>query len=305
MRRPGFVSYVACEGLGNRIRTHLVAHAYALHTGRRLAVDWAVVQAFGARFSDLFQLNDVIEMGRWSLTARMAGISRRVSRVRFNNRCLHAGQTIADLPRSSALVVEFGEAFTPHGVEDQGAVLGPYRDAVTAALVPRPQALAKITALRERFAPITVGLHVRRGDYHVNRPEGIVPFEWFSRAATRIRKVVPDVRFYVASDDHEAVRPLLDEFDCIIQAKPPRQASRQPWAVFGYDEKSDRDTVAGAMHALVDCWALSQTHIIWGYDKSSFSQLSAFLGKNRLLSPTEEHVDSICRELTVGRPTRS
>ena len=296
-----FVTYDAREGLGNRVRTHLVAHAYALHTGRQLVVDWDVYHAFGARFGDVFQLNGFTEATKWSSSAFAARICSRLSCVRYNHGWLLPGQTVADLPRCTAFMVRFGEAFFPHGLEDDGSVLGPYRDCVASSLVPKPATLQQIEDIKTRLAPLTIGIHVRRGDFCMAFPERVLAIEQYLNAASQIRAVVPAVRFYVASDDHDAVQPLLNSFDCVLQLKPPRGAPQRSIDVFGYDEKSDRDTKTGAQHAIVDCWALSSTYAILGSDYSSFAQLAAFLGRKPLVSPTSHDVDALCNALRDGR----
>lgn len=49
-----YVTYSVGEGLCNRLRIHLIAHAYALHAKATFVLDWPTVQAFGARYEDLF-----------------------------------------------------------------------------------------------------------------------------------------------------------------------------------------------------------------------------------------------------------
>jgi hypothetical protein len=283
------VTYDAVEGLGNRLRIHLVAHAYALHTSRKLLLDWKIVKAFGVRFSDLFELNGFQELDGSLWQSALVRLYQKHSFKRLNGLGhLSEDQTVEDLPHYRARLVQFGEAFWPTGCDNGGAVLGRYSDRVFQSLTPRRRILEKIGFYHSQFSPVMVGIHVRRGDFWISFPEKIVPVERYAQLARVILRIIPAARFFVATDDPHEAKPLLEEFPCVIQKKEPREVDSDPMEVFKYPNKCNRDTKAGAVEALVDLLLLSRTQLILGAPHSTFSVLASLMGKTKLLYPTRD-----------------
>lgn len=287
-----YVTYIAVEGLCNRLRTHFVAHAYALHTKRQFFVDWSVVKAFGVRYSDLFELNSFPEFNRYSLNSTLINFYRKFSMQRYNGKLLNESQTIKSLPDSPAKLVVFGEAFYPWAYENNGAVLDEYLDVVIDSVKPRAEILKKINDIRGRFSSKTVGIHIRRGDFHISFPDKIIPIENYVEVARHIVKSYPDVKFFLATDDFDEAKPLMDEFDCIYQEKAKRTSRSDPYKIFHYNNKCNRDTKQGALEAVADMYLLSATNLIIGSEVSSFSKMASFIGKTRLVIPNKQFFDN-------------
>jgi len=297
-----YVTYTAEEGLGNRLRVHLLAHAFALASGRTMVLDWSVVQACGARFSDLFEVPvGAIEI-RHSLHRRIFRLFSRHFGVYLNNRILTDSQTVEELAWVTARVVRLGEAVQPHALDVDGHVLGPFRDAVVEALRPVRAVRECVESSVSQFGEFTVGVHVRHGDFRVCFPDRFVATGVYAGVIGRVLTKVPAAIFYVASDDPEATVALQRQCRCIAQSRSPRVASRQAVDVFGYPEGSNRDTVQGVREGLADMLALARTRLIIGAPGSSFSQMASLFGRVPLLMPsaTDEDIDHALSTIRHG-----
>ena len=125
-------------------------------------------------------------------------------------------------------------------------------------LKPAPQLTFKIVELKNRFAPNTIGVHIRGTDSPY-RPR-------IERMAARMRAEIeldPDVKFFFASDGDETGEALLARFkDRFI--KPKKGATRS--------------TLQGQQDAVVDLFGLAGTSRIIGAQYSSFPLLASLIG---------------------------
>jgi hypothetical protein len=281
-----FVTYSVGEGLCNRLRIHLIAHAYALHAKAILVLDWPTVQAFGARYQELFSLTDVMVSGS-SAYGQVVLRLFKPRKIRFNGRQGPDFTNVADLPVPRYGLVDFGEVFMPFANENGGRVLGIYKERVLAALQPLPTIVDNVNLLKQRLRGPTVGVHIRRGDFHISFPDKLLPIEFYQHALREITKWEPAVGFYLSSDDHAFVAPLIEEFAAVVNPKAPRQSPRDSWSVFGYDNRCNRDTVQGAREAVTDLFMLKETDAILGAPGSSFSEMAAFIGGSALVLPED------------------
>ena len=126
----------------------------------------------------------------------------------------------------------------------------------------------QVKALFPDGAPV-IGVHIRRTDHQeaikhtsVSRYEEVMAGELEAR---------PDVRFFLATDDAEIKRRLLDRFgeDRIITARMELR----------------RDSQEGMKGAVLDLFALSRTEKIIGSYYSSYSEIAAELGGIELIIP--------------------
>lgn len=305
------MSYVAVEGLGNRLRTHLVAHAYAISRNKKFVVNWEAKKAFGAKFSDLFELRSFSESNIFLSNNFFIKLIRRNSFLKINGLGhLMENQTVEELPDYPARMLLFGEAFYPHACVNHGSVLGRFRERVIKDLVPRSGILKRIDELKSKFSEITVGFHIRRGDFHISFQEKILPITNYFEAARKILKINKEIKLFVASDDTDILKLFQSEFHCIFQKKGEREVGSDPMEVFLYDEKSNRDTKEGAIEALIDMWLLASTDLIVGSEHSSFSEMASLLGTTKFFIPTDENLingtlEKIIQDMTKPKIMKS
>lgn len=273
----GIVSYKACEGIGNRLRIHFVAHAFALATGRTLVPCWDLVKACRAGFSDVFVLPGSFDISRRPLLRKIHESLLRWKGVRLNGKILEAGQDVDDLRWITSPIVQFQEGMVPNALNDGGRVLGRYRRAVVDQLRPVSSVARVVDGVCRELGPSCIGFHIRRGDFHISFPECLQTIENIVALARAIRREFPDVAVFVATDDLEYCRPLLREARCVVAPRGPRRASRSALDVFEYEERSNRDTVEGVREGLTDLLVLSRTRVVIGTPKSSFTEMAGFL----------------------------
>ncbi len=281
-----YVTYSVGEGLCNRLRIHLIAHAYALHAKATFVLDWPTIQAFGARYEDLFSLTNGMVSGS-SAYGQLVLRILKPRRIRFNGRQGPDFANVADLPVPRYGLVDFGEVFSPFANENGGRVLGIYKERVLSALQPLPTIVDNVNLLKQRLQGPTVGVHIRRGDFHISFPDKLLPIEFYQHALHEITKWEPTVGIYLSSDDHAFVAPLVEEFAAVLNPKAPRQSPRDSWTVFGYDNRCNRDTGQGAREAVTDLFMLKESDVILGAPGSSFSEMAAFIGGSALVLPKD------------------
>ena len=133
-------------------------------------------------------------------------------------------------------------------------------------LKPSTQLAPKIIELKKRFAPHTVGIHLRGTD-HIKFP----PVE---KMITRMRAEVelnPEVKFFFTSDGDKRGEAIETLFEDRLIKKSPQNAPRM--------------TVKGQQDAVVDLFGLAATSRIIGTKRSSFGALAALIGNKPLLRP--------------------
>ena len=135
-------------------------------------------------------------------------------------------------------------------------------------LAPAPQLTPRIVELKKRFAPNTVGVHIRGTDL-LGAVPGTVPVE---RTIARMRAEVelnPDVKFFLASDGDRNEEAIVTLFEDRLIRSPLKRAPRE--------------TVEGQQDAVVDLFGLAATSRIIGRRFSSFATLAALIGNKPLL----------------------
>lgn len=285
---PRFVTYDAFEGLGNRLRSHLWAHAYALHTHRRLVVDWPRRHACWATFGELFDDAGLIELQRWPEPVQRA--ARAVCHrwgVRCNTPFPDGVSTVYEFDRVTSPLLRFGEAFRPHGLDGGGAALGEYGDIVRSKLNPREPIRLRIAEVRSRFEPFTIGVHIRRGDFVIDRRETMIPLENYAQLCRAVVVERPDALFFFTTDNP----PLIGDMSADFRSLSVNRAAYR--SVMGCTSEGvsydygDRCRLEGIQDAVVDLWTLANAKCIIGSPGSSFTELAGFLGKVPILYPND------------------
>lgn len=284
---PRWVTYVATEGIGNRLRIHYLVAAYALHRKIPMVLAWHKNHACGAEFDELFKVpadSLSIEDGR---TLRNNFEKRGKHLIhRLNNDQGSRFSSIEDIP-AFRMPVEFGEAFYPHAFTDNGRMLGSYREIVRQSLQPSSEVETKLSRLRAALPKHYVGVHVRRCDFLAVFPTQIRSTESYVRECERLLAERPDLVFYLACDDPSVVDEFKNRLPTVSQSRP---AYKENWLTdqhgltFNY---GDRDTYEGAVSACVDIWMLAGASRIIGTPMSSFSAAAAFIGDRPLIFPTQ------------------
>ena len=133
-------------------------------------------------------------------------------------------------------------------------------------LAPAPQLTPRIVELKKRFAPDTVGVHIRGTDM-----PGTVPVE---KVIARMRVEIelnPEVKFFLASDGDKNEDALVALFEDRLIRSP---------------QSTPRKTVEGQYDAVVDLFGLAATARIIGRRRSAFTTLAALIGNKPLLRVT-------------------
>ena len=132
-------------------------------------------------------------------------------------------------------------------------------------LKPAAHIASHIIELKKRFAPSTVGVHIRGTDRG-----HILPIE---KIITRMQAEVeldPKVKFFLASDGDERGKKVVDTFG-------------ERLIVYKNTRSSERRTLHGNQDAIVDLFGLAATSRIIGIGFSSFPILAAMIGNKPLL----------------------
>ena len=132
-------------------------------------------------------------------------------------------------------------------------------------LKPATHIASHIVELKKRFAPNTVGVHIRGTDRVY-----IPPIEKIIAKMRAEVELDPEVKFFLASDGDERGEEIVDTFgDRLIMYKNTRSFERR--------------TLPGNQDAIVDLFGLAATSRIIGMDFSSFPILAAMIGNKPLL----------------------
>ena len=141
-------------------------------------------------------------------------------------------------------------------------------------LKPSSQLASQIIELKKRFAPNTVGVHLRGTD-HLRGTERIdkkyPPVEKIIARMYAEVELDPDVKFFFASDGDKREEEIVTLFEERL-IRPPQRAPRR--------------TVEGQQDAVVDLFGLAATSRIIGTKRSSFATLAALMGNKPLLRLT-------------------
>ena len=134
-------------------------------------------------------------------------------------------------------------------------------------LKPIPQINSQIIELKKRFAPDTVGVHIRGTDLLGTLPSNVPVEKMIARMRAEV-ELNPDVKFFLASDGDKEEEKIISLFeDRLIR----------------FPERAPRGTVAGDQDAVEDLFGLAATSRIIGRGRSTFSALAAIIGNKPLL----------------------
>ena len=107
-----------------------------------------------------------------------------------------------------------------------------------------------------------IGVHIRRTD-NINAIENS-PLEAFITCMKTLQDTIPNIVFYVATDDKEVEESMMRQFPVIKHSY--------------FSDKKSRRTKNGMKDAYVDMLCLSKCKRIYGSYGSTFSQMAALIG---------------------------
>ncbi|MCD8298085.1 MAG: hypothetical protein LUC88_10985 [Prevotella sp.] len=119
-----------------------------------------------------------------------------------------------------------------------------------------------------------VGVHIRGTDNVKSKLHS--PFNVFVNFINKELIKDPNTKFYLATDEIEFKKKLIDMFDDIIITNR---------------EVLNRNSLEGMEGALIDLYCLSKTDYIIGSYYSSFSEIAAEIGGIKLYKAIEEGHD--------------
>jgi hypothetical protein len=256
-------------GLCNRLRSLDSCVNLSRILDARLELFWPVNKALGASFFDLFEASSLFTVRQ--VRPYQSRLARYLARL---GESIGVFQCFRD--------PESGPVGSIHGTKYFGSIptkiLSPFCRTVFletdhAFLYPEDYSYLRpikfirdeIVRVSERLRPLTVGVHIRRGD-HVSAIEHS-PLAGFISKMEQHADEFSEARFYLATDDEECRAGLIDRFgDRIIT---------QHGSV-------SRESVQGVQSAVVDLWCLAKCGQIWGSLGSSFSEMGFHLGAKEL-----------------------
>lgn len=251
-------------GLCNRLRAVLSAVSLIeeQHIVARLRVGWSADAECAARFDQLFEPlgspHVSIAPRRWTdrpVTRRNLHWPALVRSLFYSAQYRNRPPAIeATVPAASAagevrLYVSTGHAFCD------------YSPAYVRRLHPLPHLQQRIDALSVGFDAHTVGIHIRRTDHTTCIAES--PDALFVDAMQQAVDADPATRFYLATDDADLKRRLMEHFTGRVTVQ---------------DCCGTRADLRGMEEAVVDLWTLARTSRLLGSFWSSFTDTAAEIG---------------------------
>lgn len=143
------------------------------------------------------------------------------------------------------------------------------------ALRPAPELLARANDFQtQSFCPQNIGVHIRRGDMALDRPNIAGNLPEIMAAVDKFLESAPQAGIFLATDDgapHPATRKRRQEN--IKSRFRARYGARVVWTE---PRSLDRSTPVAVQDALVDWWLLRQTDFLVGTYTSAFSEMAAY-----------------------------
>lgn len=173
------------------------------------------------------------------------------------------------------------------------------------ALVPRPWITQRADDFaRQHFRTRMVGVHLRRGDFHLARPDVVANTEAAMTLVHHHLERWPDAGIFLATDDSALAGYMGTQTEGVREILRKRFGDR---VVHTVPRSLDRTSPQAIEDALVDLFLLRRTHALVGTASSSFSQLAAF-GRDVPLEMAEGgtrrvlRLEHLARRLGLYRP---
>lgn len=262
------LTFIPVGGLANRMRA--MASAVTLAEASRCALEFVWFQdwALHAPFCSIFETPEGLRLREATLAdtltldrprRRNLGLPRLWQRLRFDA-CLYE-QAVTPLQQGGFDFRRWAEEGGRRYMASYSAFF-PYDEALLGALfVPVAEVRREIELRQERFAPETVGVHIRRTDHAASIAKS--PTGLFFEALDRDLERNPALGIFLATDSEE-----------VKQEMRRRYGNRVLTAEAG----ADRSSAAGIRDGVADMFTLARTQRIYGSFQSSFSEMASQIG---------------------------
>lgn len=239
------------HGLGNRVRVTLGARVLARYEQRRFGYVWPVGTWFGARFDDLWEIDDRVVP---------APASRAIAlRYPFHDNDVPGwieaarGQRVWQIRTPHALVLPAG---APSWTSELQSL--------------RPAATVRETVHRFRDRRLGeqpyVGVMVRTHEHSHAETLQASPLEWYVERLTEIRQQRPELGFFVSADTPEGLRRLQDAVPGCV----------------GLTDKGSYNSRQALQSSVADVYLLAGSVHLIAPHYSSFPELAQHLAGPRL-----------------------
>lgn len=258
-----YLHIIPTGGLCNRMRMMASGIFLARKFGREAVIHWNNTKGLSADFRQLFQQQmpphtSIIENRHWLYRIdSTAQFILRSSLLRWHHQVIYNYNryTEGNFSDKSQLLAGKNYIFVGCHSIDQHYNL---RD----LFIPSPDLQENIHHITSQYTQDkTIGIHIRRTD-NIQSIK-LSPLEAFIEKINDEIRQDNNVRFYLASDDEEVKRSLVQQF---------------PNRIITQTAKLGRDSLEGMHFAVVELFCLSKTQKIIGSDYSSFSNIAAELG---------------------------
>lgn len=262
-------------GLANRMR--VMASALALHndTGKPLRCYWTPKPELNARFEDLFQPVDIL-----NISYKVPFKYRRLkSSFQDNSIKYIIANGINYLSSIDIFIKDKDVANVIWNKKLNLQILAErkkhmyiktchnfYRGPTFADVFkPIPALQSIIDEKTSTFTTPVLGIHIRRSD---NKNSILFsPTELFIQKIDKQLTEEPNSHFFLATDDEQEEKHLKNRYGTRIMT---------------HKKILDRNSLRGVQDAIVDMYCLAATDTIWGSYWSSFSEMAATLGNKKL-----------------------
>lgn len=256
------------QGLSNRLRVLTSGMALAEDGARRFKMLWPITPDCAVPYADLFANPLSVETVDAAAVAGLPSISGWPAQ--FPDLRSDQAQDVVIGYVSWLFAPAFAERDTPL-IERSAAIF--------ADLAPIPSISARVTQFRnDHFRPTMIGVHLRRGDMRILRPDTVNNALLAMAAVDRYLAQFPDAGILLCTDDgavnqrnghktrHEGIREQFVR----------RYGARVVWPA---PRSLDRREPLAIQDAVADLWLLRATDAMVGTAGSSFSDMAAF-GRN-------------------------
>jgi hypothetical protein len=257
-------------GLCNRLKVLLSGLALAADSGRAFVMLWPRTPSCSAAYDELLAnpypvVTPTDDFPIQSLLDELGSPPGSLRQMLFS-------------PRPHLMVHSYTWLARPADARERAAYWSRMA-ALMDGLAPIADIAARIEDFRARhFAPVMIGVHLRRGDYLTHRPQSSRNTEGALLAVDHFLRAAPQAGILLCTDDGAVIPRTgqstpLEGIQAIFQARYGDRVVRQA------PRSLDRRTPEAIQDALADLWLLRSTDYFVGTLDSTFSVL-ATVGRN-------------------------
>ncbi|HZQ09996.1 MAG TPA: hypothetical protein VFD70_25695 [Anaerolineae bacterium] len=256
----------AFTGMCNRLTALVTGLALAEASGRSFTMFWQPYDPCMCRFDQLFQ-ND------WDVRA-----DPDHSKIVWTDLAKTAEADFPDLlasPQPVLSVIRNGQLIQPKTYPHHRS-LDRRAQQLLNELEPIPEIAARIENFRAAyFRPKMIGVHLRRGDFILYRPDMAANLDAALGAVDKWLNAAPDAGILLCTDDGALVPRdhSTTGYEGVRETFQERYGSRVVWTT---PRSLDRRTPEAIQDGLVDFMLLRQTDFFVGSQASSFSGLAVY-----------------------------